>query len=530
MSKLVIGTRSSNLALTQTKYVIKKLKEINPTINFVIKKIKTKGDILLDKDLNNIIDKGFFVSEIQNELINKTIDFAVHSLKDLPTESDDKLISFTVTKRENPMDVLVLNKNSKKKNIHDLKVLGTSSVRRKKQLESISSKISIKSIRGNVETRIHKLDKGEYDGIILAAAGLNRLGLKNRISSSFNLSEITPSAGQGALAVECRTNDSKTISILKKIQNKETEICVIEERKFLNTVGGGCSSPDAVLCTFKDKNIEITGKVFHKETQRYIEKKIVDIREKHKDIGIKLAKSLLGKIYKNELNKIILTNEGDVSGFKKLEENNLTTYHFPMIEIKPLKFKINNKFKYDFIIFTSKNGVKNFIGKTKIENKTRFICLGEKTELALKRSGFKSFYTAKKNYSESMVNELKENKFLNNSKVLLIQGEIAKNDLLINLNKFCKAERINVYQTLAKKELNQDLKKLLNTPTLTVFSSPSSFDSFLKLYNPNNTKIISIGDTTSEHIHKKGYHCAATSKMQSYEGVSESILKYLKKL
>ena len=144
MSKLVIGTRSSNLALTQTKYVIKKLKEINPTINFVIKKIKTKGDILLDKDLNNIIDKGFFVSEIQNELINKTIDFAVHSLKDLPTESDDKLISFTVTKRENPMDVLVLNKNSKKKNIHDLKVLGTSSVRRKKQLESISSKISIK--------------------------------------------------------------------------------------------------------------------------------------------------------------------------------------------------------------------------------------------------------------------------------------------------------------------------------------------------------------------------------------------------
>ena len=377
MSKLVIGTRSSNLALTQTKYVIKKLKEINPTINFVIKKIKTKGDILLDKDLNNIIDKGFFVSEIQNELINKTIDFAVHSLKDLPTESDDKLISFTVTKRENPMDVLVLNKNSKKKNIHDLKVLGTSSVRRKKQLESISSKISIKSIRGNVETRIHKLDNGEYDGIILAAAGLNRLGLKNRISRFFNLSEITPSAGQGALAVECRTNDSKTISILKKIQNKETEICVNEERKFLNTVGGGCSSPDAVLCTFKDKNIEITGKVFHKETQRYIEKKIVDIREKHKDIGIKLAKSLLGKIYKNELNKIILTNEGDVSGFKKLEENNLTTYHFPMIEIKPLKFKINNKFNYDFIIFTSKNGVKNFIGKTKIENKTRFICLGE---------------------------------------------------------------------------------------------------------------------------------------------------------
>ena len=115
MNKLIIGTRSSNLALTQTKFVIKKLKEIDPTIDFVIKKIKTKGDILLDKDLNNILDKGFFVSEIQNELINKSIDFAVHSLKDLPTDTNKDLISFTVTERENPMDVLVLSKSSEKK-------------------------------------------------------------------------------------------------------------------------------------------------------------------------------------------------------------------------------------------------------------------------------------------------------------------------------------------------------------------------------------------------------------------------------
>ena len=221
MNKLIIGTRSSNLALTQTKFVIKKLKEIEPTIDSVIKKIKTKGDILLDKDLNNILDKGFFVSEIQNELINKSIDLAVHSLKDLPTDTNKDLISFTVTERENPMDVLVLSKSSEKKELKELKIIGTSSLRRKQQLQSMSDKISIKSIRGNIETRIQKLDQGQYDGIILAAAGLNRLGLQNRISRFFNLSEITPSAGQGALAVECRAHDTKTISVLKKIQHKQ---------------------------------------------------------------------------------------------------------------------------------------------------------------------------------------------------------------------------------------------------------------------------------------------------------------------
>ena len=530
MNKLIIGTRSSNLALTQTKFVIKKLKEIDPTIDFVIKKIKTKGDILLDKDLNNILDKGFFVSEIQNELINKSIDFAVHSLKDLPTDTNKDLISFTVTERENPMDVLVLSKSSEKKDLKELKIIGTSSLRRKQQLQSISDKISIKSIRGNIETRIQKLDQGQYDGIILAAAGLNRLGLQNRISRFFNLSEITPSAGQGALAVECRTNDAKTISILKKIQHKQTEICVNEERKFLNTVGGGCSSPDAVLCVFNDEEIEIRGRIFNKQTNEYVEQRIIDKYKNHNNIGIKLAKSMMLKIKDNIIRNIILTNEGDVSGFNKLKENNLITHHFPMIKIKPLEFILDSSENYDFIIFTSKNGVRNFINKTEIKHKTKFICLGKKTELALNELGYKSYYTAKKNYSKIMADELKKNNLIKNSKTLLVQGKIAKNALLNGLQEICDVKRLNVYNTVPKKEIYKDLEKLLNTPTMTVFSSPSSFDSFKKFYNPKKTNIISIGNTTTEHIISKGYKCITTSKMQSFEGVSESILKYLNKL
>ena len=214
------------------------------------------------------------------------------------------------------------------------------------------------------------------------------------------MSEITPSAGQGALAVECRMNDTKTISILKKIQHKQTEICVNEERKFLNTVGGGCSSPDAVLCVFNDEEIEIRGRIFNKQTNEYVEQKIIDKYKNHNNIGIKLAKSMMLKIKDNIIRNIILTNEGDVSGFNKLKENNLITHHFPMIKIKPLEFKLDSSENYDFIIFTSKNGVRNFINKTEIKHKTKFICLGKKTELALNELGYKSYYTAKKNYSK----------------------------------------------------------------------------------------------------------------------------------
>ena len=137
MNKLIVGTRSSNLAITQSNIIIKKLKEVNPSIDFIIKKIQTKGDVLLDQDLNKVLDKGFFVSEIQNELIKKSIDIAIHSLKDLPTETHENLVSFTVTKRENPKDVLVIRKGSENKQLSDLKIIGTSSIRRKKQIQFI---------------------------------------------------------------------------------------------------------------------------------------------------------------------------------------------------------------------------------------------------------------------------------------------------------------------------------------------------------------------------------------------------------
>ena len=527
INKLIVGTRSSNLAITQTNYVIKKLKEKNPSTDFIIKKIKTKGDILLNKDLTKILDKGFFVSEIQNELEKKTIDFAIHSLKDLPSEGNDNLSSFTVTKREDPMDVLVLKKGLENKKIHDIKIIGTSSIRRKEQIQKIYNGVKVESIRGNVETRIKKLDDGELEGIILAAAGLKRLGLEHRISKYFKSDEIIPAAGQGALAVEFRKDDKKTFSILKKIQDESTQICINEERKFLKSVGGGCSSPDAALCIINGDKVEIKGKVFDAKEKKYISGKMTKEIGNHIDIGKKLAKKLISKISNKISTQIILTNEGDISGFNELSKSDIIIHHFPLIEISPLDFTVNNIEKYDYIIFTSKNGVKNFFNRVKVSSDMKFICIGNKTNQVLNEYGYESAYISKRNYSDIMAEELKNNKLLNGKKTLLIQGKIAKDDFKIKLQDFCEIERVNVYETNLKNKVNKELLKLIETKeTYTVFTSPSAFDSFIQFYNPEDTKIISIGKTTTDYVNSKGFDCMLTSKMQSYEGISESLIKY----
>lgn len=526
IEKLVIGTRSSNLAITQTNIVLEKLKEISPSTKFTIKKIKTKGDILLDKDLNKILDKGFFVNEIQGELVNESVDIAVHSLKDLPSENNHHLESFTVTKRENPMDVLVLRKELKESK---LKIIGTSSIRRKKQIQGIYKDVIVNNIRGNVETRLKKLDKCEYDGIILAAAGLKRLGLEERIYKHFDKDEMIPSAGQGAIAVECRKKDKTIISLLKRIQDDQTEICVKEERKFLKLVGGGCSSPDAVLCEVTGNNIEICGKIFNSEKNKYFTSKIVEPLKNHQNIGAKLANNLKIKSNEKEATNIILTNEGNIEGFEGLNKVGFSTHHFPMIKIKPLNFKISNVDDFDYLLFTSKNGVKNFFSKMEISDKTKFICLGQKTDSVLKSFGYKSSYVAKRNYAKYMAEELIENKLIFGKKVLLIQGKIAKDELLTNLKDFCKIKRLNVYNTEPLKHLNDDLAELIyQSQNYVVFTSPSAFDSFANLYSPKKIKIISIGKTTTKHIADSGFECLLTSKMQSYEGISESIIKHFK--
>ena len=298
-----IGTRGSKLALFQSNLVKENLEKNYPKYNFVLKKIKTKGDIMIDQVLDRKIDKGFFVNEIQKRLVNNEIDLSVHSLKDLPTTSDPKIILSSILKRGSHLDVLVSKNNE---TIHDLKdgsVIATSSIRRKYQLLKMNPNFIIKEIRGNVDSRIKKLDNGYCDALVLAEAGLNRLNLNNRISYYFNLNEILPAAGQGAIAIEVRKNDKKIIKILDEINHYESFISTKIERDLLVKFQLGCNAPLAAFAQIKKNRIYLKAMLFSLKKMEDITISVVDDIENYDLIVDRIYSEFKIKNYTNILDE-----------------------------------------------------------------------------------------------------------------------------------------------------------------------------------------------------------------------------------
>lgn len=243
-----IGSRGSKLALWQSNHVAFKLQEHFPELTFEIVIIKTKGDKIQDKSLQKIGDKGLFVKEIEEQLLLGTIDIAVHSMKDMPSELPDKLVFSKTMMREDPRDVLILNEGKSIADLPQKAVIGTGSMRRAVQVKSLRSDIIIKGIRGNVETRLEKLRRGDYDGIIMAAAGLKRIGLEDQITTYFSYDEMVPACAQGALAVEVQEDRVELLEMLNKLEDKDTHQCVEAERTYLETMAGNCHIPIGGHC------------------------------------------------------------------------------------------------------------------------------------------------------------------------------------------------------------------------------------------------------------------------------------------
>ncbi|CAG9860281.1 unnamed protein product [Phyllotreta striolata] len=255
-NKIRVGSRKSELALVQTKYVISLLKDCFPDKEFEIVTMNTLGDTVLDIALPKIGEKSLFTKELETALALGTVDFVVHSLKDLPTCLPEGMAIGAVLSREDPRDALVLQKNLKSSlnlsNLPENSVIGTSSLRRTAQLAKNYPHLKVENIRGNLNTRLKKLDDlGKYQAIILAAAGLIRIGWKDRISKVLSEDELLYAVGQGALAVECRADNSNIIKLLESLYHLETALRVTAERAFLRTLGGGCSAPVAVSSHLK---------------------------------------------------------------------------------------------------------------------------------------------------------------------------------------------------------------------------------------------------------------------------------------
>lgn len=306
--KVRIGTRKSQLALWQANYIADLIRK-NFNIEVELVKITTSGDKILDVPLAKIGGKGLFVKEIEDAMLKGEIDIAVHSLKDVPTELPDGLGIVAITKREDPRDAFL---SIKYKSLNDLPkgaVIGTSSLRRKSQIMKMRNDLQIKDLRGNVDTRIRKLEEGQYDAIILAYAGLKRLGLDSKVSYIFSPDEMIPAVCQGFLGIEARVDDDRIRKILEPINDYESYIRATAERSFLKTLEGGCQVPLGAYCDIKNEEIVISGFIADLEGRRFIKEKLVEkikdnTLQQAADLGQKLANILLEKGGKEILTEI----------------------------------------------------------------------------------------------------------------------------------------------------------------------------------------------------------------------------------
>lgn len=290
--KVIIGSRGSKLALAQSELVVNDLKVLNPNIDFEIKIIISKGDIILDKHVSAIGGKGVFVKEIEDALLSGEIDLAVHSMKDLPTDDTKGLLIAGVPKREDYRDALILRDGLLK--LEDIPIggkIGTGSKRRAMQIKVIRSDLNIVPIRGNVDTRIDKLNNSDLDGIILAAAGLKRLGLEHKITKYFSLDEMLPAPAQGALALQIRSEDDWIQSIVAGLIDKKATLEVEAERNFLRTLGGNCNSPAGALCVFEGSDMILYG-IFSNDGIKLVRSSIIGNIDNANNLAIELAKEI----------------------------------------------------------------------------------------------------------------------------------------------------------------------------------------------------------------------------------------------
>lgn len=295
-SKIIIGTRGSPLALKQTDIVIKKLSIIAPALKVELKIIKTEGDKNLKPIPLDTIGKGLFTKEIDKDLILGNIDLAVHSLKDLPEKLPDSLVISAFLEREDPREVLISKKNNKIKDLENGSTVGTDSSRRRAQLLQIRPDLIVKSIRGNVTTRLKKLEEGQdYDALILAAAGLKRLKLEAKIVEYFDPASFIPAPGQGTLAITTRKDDRKLNAIINRLTHQPTFYCSTAERSFSSSIGGGCKLPVGGYAICLGEKLILHGMIAEIDGAKITKGSIEGDCKAAKLLGIKLAAKILSE-------------------------------------------------------------------------------------------------------------------------------------------------------------------------------------------------------------------------------------------
>lgn len=294
--KIVIATRESQLALWQANNVKNQLENLYPELDVQLLGMTTKGDQILDSPLSKIGGKGLFVKELEHALFEHRADIAVHSMKDVPMNFPDGLGLAVICQRENPTDAFVSNTYAHFDDLPEGSIVGTSSLRRSCQIKRMRPDLLIKDLRGNVNTRLKKLDNGEYDAIILASAGLIRLGMEERIRHCIADNISLPAGGQGAMGIECRLDDDRVNALLEPLNHLETRYCVTAERAVNKRLNGGCQAPIACFATLINSDtLYLRGLVGSLDGQTIITAESYGPKESADEMGTKLAEELLSK-------------------------------------------------------------------------------------------------------------------------------------------------------------------------------------------------------------------------------------------
>lgn len=293
MHTVKIATRKSPLALWQAEHIKARLQVLHPTLNVELVTFVTQGDKILDTPLAKIGGKGLFVKELENALLDGRADLAVHSMKDVPMDLPDGLCLPVICEREDPADAFVSNHYQSIDELPQGARLGTSSLRRKSQMQAYRPDLSIIDLRGNVGTRLSKLDAGEYDAIILAASGLKRLGLAARIQQVIDTHLSLPAVGQGALGLECRVNDHAILELIAPLADAATDVCIRAERAFNKTLHGGCQVPIAGFAVLEGAEIFLQGRVGKPDGTVLLKSEVRGAAENAEALGQQLAQALL---------------------------------------------------------------------------------------------------------------------------------------------------------------------------------------------------------------------------------------------
>ena len=522
-SKLVIGTRGSELALWQANYVAARLLEQGVSIE--IKVIKTQGDKIRDIGFDKMEGKGFFTKELEDALLKKDIDLAVHSHKDLTTTFPEGLIIAAVSKREDPSELLLIHPNAVDGKMHfSLKKnakLGTSSARRKSQFLAFRPDCTVADLRGNVTTRIQKVMSGEYDAILIAAAGVERLGCDTGDLQVEKLSpkEFIPAPAQGVLAMQCRAEDTETITALKPLNNPEVAMNIAVERKVLNLFDGGCQLPLGVYCERElNDNDEMVFRTWVSKADAWDKKPKYLFSETATSEG--LAEKLVERIHAIKPCPVFISRGARKHDLfsEVLTGNGFQVTAQALIEMKSIAFK--TPASIDWVFFASKNAVRFFFeGKPNLTNGVKLGAVGISTANEIRKFGKRAEFIGQGTDTKRIGKQFAA--LVGNRSVAFPQAKGSMRSIQSQLTRQDSAIDLTVYETI-KKECGVRSSEF----GVLVFTSPSNVESFLEKNTiSSEQKVVAMGDATAHALKKAGVRVHAQPLTFTDLGLLQAVYK-----